>query len=86
MYFFLVQLMRDLPNLNEKNKERPLCCPYSVKARALIHAHLTRLNLPPETLELGNYLILLGRLCHWGGYVIPWPIHFKECFCNLLNV
>lgn len=50
-----VQLMRDLPNLNEKNKEKPLCFPYSVKARALIHSHLTRLKLPPNSLELGKW-------------------------------
>ena len=45
------QLMKRLPQLNEKNKERPLCFIYSIKARALLHAHLTRMNLPPQTLE-----------------------------------
>ena len=46
--------MRDLPNLGDKNKEPPLCYPYSVKARALIHAHLSRLELPRLTLKSGQ--------------------------------
>ena len=45
------QLMKRLPQLNEKNKERPLCFIYSIKARSLLHAHLTRLDLPKSTLE-----------------------------------
>ncbi|KAI0226507.1 J domain-containing protein [Lamellibrachia satsuma] len=45
------RLMKNLPYLNEKNKERPLCCLYSIKARCLIHAHLSRLELPQNTLE-----------------------------------
>ncbi len=49
------QLMKNLPNLQEKNREPPLCYPYSVKARALIHAHLSRLDLPENTLLKGNY-------------------------------
>lgn len=43
-------LMKQLPNLDEKNKERPLCFGYSVKARALLHAHFARLHLPPNSL------------------------------------
>lgn len=46
--------MRDLPNLGDKNKEAPLCYPYSIKARALIHAHLSRLELPRLTLKTGK--------------------------------
>lgn len=46
--------MKRLPNLEEKNKEKPLCFPYSVKARALLHAHFMRLDLPPNTLEIGK--------------------------------
>ncbi|KAK2171190.1 hypothetical protein NP493_1094g02025 [Ridgeia piscesae] len=45
------RLMKNLPYLNEKNKERPLCYLYSIKARCLIHAHLSRLELPQNTLE-----------------------------------
>lgn len=37
------QLLRELPNLGEKNKEQPLCRAYSIKARALLHAHLSRM-------------------------------------------
>ncbi|CAL8086529.1 unnamed protein product [Orchesella dallaii] len=51
-------LIKQLPNLNEKNKERPLCFHYSVKARALLHAHLSRLPLPPNTLELDRQLVI----------------------------
>ncbi|XP_066255294.1 translocation protein SEC63 homolog [Euwallacea similis] len=38
-------LVKKLPNLSEKNKERPLCYPYSIKARAILHAHLSRIPL-----------------------------------------
>ena len=49
------QLMKKLPNLDEKNKEKPLCFVYSVKARALLHAHFSRLELPPNSLDVGRY-------------------------------
>lgn len=49
-----MQLIKHLPNLDEKNKEKPLCYPYSVKARALLHAHFQRLDLPPDTLAIGK--------------------------------
>lgn len=45
------QLIKKLPNLSEKNKEAPLCYNYSIKARAIIHAHLSRIPLNPNTLE-----------------------------------
>ncbi|KAG5883839.1 hypothetical protein JTB14_033760 [Gonioctena quinquepunctata] len=45
------QLIKKLPNLGEKNKERPLCYLYSIKARAIIHAHLSRIPLNPNSLE-----------------------------------
>ncbi|XP_041351703.1 translocation protein SEC63 homolog [Gigantopelta aegis] len=51
-------LMKALPNLQEKNKERPLCFPYSVKARALVLAHCQRLDLPPDSLEMDKQYIL----------------------------
>ncbi|KAI8482878.1 hypothetical protein Bbelb_394130 [Branchiostoma belcheri] len=54
----LPQLMRELSQLNEKSKERPLCYPYSIKARCLVHAHFSRIDLPPKTLELDRQLIL----------------------------
>lgn len=51
-------LVKEIPNLGESNKERPLCYPYSIKARALIFAHLSRLKLPPTTLELDKLYIV----------------------------
>lgn len=52
--------MKDLPDLQEKIKEIPYSLPYSIKARALIHAHLSRLDLPPNTLAKGmKYNIIL---------------------------
>jgi len=51
-------LIKRLPNLSENNKERPLCFEYSVKARCLLHAHLTRLPLPPSTLEIDRQFVV----------------------------
>merc|ERR1719445_3046475 len=45
------QLMKSLPNLGINNKEKPLCFGYSVKARALLFAHLSRIPLPKHTLH-----------------------------------
>merc|ERR1719210_3330679 len=45
------QLMKSLPNLGINNKEKPLCFGYSVKARALLFAHLSRIALPLKTLH-----------------------------------
>merc|ERR1712127_1078601 len=53
------QLMRDLPSeLQEKIREPPFCYPYSVKARTLLHAHLSRIELPAETLRKDATLIV----------------------------
>uniref|UniRef100_A0A0K0DSB7 J domain-containing protein n=1 Tax=Strongyloides stercoralis TaxID=6248 RepID=A0A0K0DSB7_STRER len=52
------KLMKELKNLNEMNKEVPLCHPYSVKARSLIHAHLSRLELWSDELKSDLALIL----------------------------
>ncbi|KAL1491436.1 hypothetical protein ABEB36_012035 [Hypothenemus hampei] len=52
------QLIKKLQNLSEKNKENPLCHPYSIKARALLHAHLSRIPLPPNTLEKDRQYIV----------------------------
>lgn len=49
--FSFTQLINKIENLNEKNKERPLCHPYSIKARAILHAHLNRIPLNENTLE-----------------------------------
>lgn len=52
------QLIKQLPHLNEKCKEIPLCRNYSVKARAIIHAHLSRLPLNPNTLEKDRQFVI----------------------------
>lgn len=51
-------LIKLLPHLNEKCKEVPLCRNYSVKARAIIHAHLSRLPLNPNTLEKDRQFVI----------------------------
>ncbi|XP_011307375.1 translocation protein SEC63 homolog [Fopius arisanus] len=51
-------LIKKLPNLGEKNKEPPLCHMYSIKARAIIHAHLSRIPLNPRTLEKDRQYIV----------------------------
>merc|ERR550539_634362 len=45
------QLMKSISNLGINNKEKPLCFGYSVKARALLFAHLSRIALPQKTLH-----------------------------------
>ena len=60
-FFISFQLMRELPHLNEKNKERPLCYAYSIKARALIHAHFSRIALPQQTLLKGMHSLGLDH-------------------------
>ncbi|PNF30988.1 Translocation protein SEC63-like protein [Cryptotermes secundus] len=51
-------LIKQIPNLSEKNRERPLCFTYSIKARALLHAHLNRIPLNPETLDKDRQYIV----------------------------
>uniref|UniRef100_A0A4W3J8H0 Translocation protein SEC63 homolog n=1 Tax=Callorhinchus milii TaxID=7868 RepID=A0A4W3J8H0_CALMI len=50
-------LIRELGNVNEKKKELPFCLPYSVKARVLLHAHLSRLDIT-NTLEEDYWLVI----------------------------
>ena len=50
------QLMKSIPNLQLNNKEKPLCFGYSVKARALLFAHLSRITLPMKTLHQDRYV------------------------------
>uniref|UniRef100_A0A182V8X2 J domain-containing protein n=1 Tax=Anopheles merus TaxID=30066 RepID=A0A182V8X2_ANOME len=51
-------LIRELPYLNEKCKELPFARSYSLKARAILHAHLSRIPLNPNTLEVDRQLIV----------------------------
>merc|ERR1719433_406071 len=52
------QLMKSIPNLGINNKEKPLCFGYSVKARALLFAHLSRIPLPRLTLHQDRLYII----------------------------
>ncbi|XKL64210.1 hypothetical protein PGB90_004296 [Kerria lacca] len=52
------KLIAQLHNLGEKNRERPLYYKYSLKARALIHAHLWRIPLNPETLDIDRIIVI----------------------------
>lgn len=58
LFLCQLQLIRQLPNLNEKCKEVPLCRMYSVKARAILHAHLSRIELNPDTLDKDRQIIV----------------------------
>lgn len=49
-------LIKQLPDLEAKNKT--LCDLYPIKAKALIHAHLARIPLNPETLEKDKQYIV----------------------------
>lgn len=51
-------LMRDLPDLQEKIREVPYSYLFSIKARALIHAHLLRIDLPADTLQKDKFAVL----------------------------
>lgn len=57
-FYLYFQLIRQLPNLNEKCKELPLCRMYSVKARAILHAHLSRIELNADTLDKDRQIIV----------------------------
>ena len=59
----LLQLIKILGNVQEKYRERPLCFPYSVKARVLLHAHFQRSVLNECTLGSGPYDTCLCGVC-----------------------
>lgn len=52
----VLQLIRELGNVNVKKKEPPFCYPYSVKAMVLVLSHLARIKVSEE---LGE-----GRTCN----------------------
>ncbi len=45
---------RTLPHVHVQTKEQPLCLPYAVKARILVHAHIERVPLHSSFLEAGR--------------------------------
>ncbi|XP_038616856.1 translocation protein SEC63 homolog [Tachyglossus aculeatus] len=51
------QLIREIGSINLKKNEPPLTCPYSLKARVLLLAHLARMKIP-EALEEDQQFIL----------------------------
>lgn len=61
--FFLsvLQLIRELGNINVKKKEPPFCYPYSMKARVLVLSHLARMDVSEE-LEEGRTLWILTEI------------------------
>merc|ERR1719211_537170 len=70
------QLMKGLPNLGINNKEKPLCFGYSVKARALLFAHLSRVPLPKLSLHQDRLYIV--KKC-------PYLIHeMVSCISQLI--
>lgn len=82
----MLQLMKQLPNLDEKNKERPLCFTYSVKARALLHAHFARLELPPNTLQLGMVQCRPTGFGMVAAYLIMSKIYFCQSYILYCDV
>lgn len=72
------RIIRDLPLLGEKNKEKPLCYSYSIKARAILHAHLSRMKLPPSTLEVDRCFIV--RKCP---YLLQ---EYVNCISSLITL
>lgn len=55
------RVMKELKNLGENKKEAPFCHPWSVKARTLLHAYLTRVELDSDYLESGQFFKKLLR-------------------------
>jgi translocation protein SEC63 len=70
------QLIKCLPTLGINNKEKPLCFSYSLKTRALIFAHLSRIPLPKHTLHQDRLYVI--KKC-------PFLIHeMVQCISQLI--
>jgi len=70
------QLVKYITNLGINNKEKPLCFGYSVKARCLIFAHLSRIPLNKQTLHQDRLYII--KKC-------PYLIHeMVQCISQLI--
>lgn len=54
----LPKLFRELPDVQEKTKERPFQLPYCLKTRTLLHAHIHRLNTLSDDLEKDKQYIV----------------------------
>lgn len=70
------QLVKYITNLGINNKEKPLCFGYSVKARCLIFAHLSRIPLNKQTLHQDRLYVI--KKC-------PYLIHeMVQCISQLI--
>lgn len=47
-------LMKEFHNLGENKKEAPFSNPFSIKARVLLYAHLSRVDVGSARLERGE--------------------------------
>uniref|UniRef100_A0A914L6R0 J domain-containing protein n=1 Tax=Meloidogyne incognita TaxID=6306 RepID=A0A914L6R0_MELIC len=88
-------VMRELKNLGEKRKEQILSLPWSIKARTLLHAYLTRITLPSEHLMTDqNYmvnksLILTEEFLRILLQLMQWPMQRTptiDCLENSLRI
>ncbi|XP_072037155.1 translocation protein SEC63 homolog, partial [Amphiura filiformis] len=65
-------------DIGMKNKQRPFCYPYSIKARTLLYAHLARVPLPRETLEQDSLYIvkkcpqLIQEMVNTASQLVAW--------------
>lgn len=87
----VLQLIRELGNINVKKKEPPFCYPYSLKARVLVLAHLARMDVSEE-LEEGKTLkfdvtgiILFQRLVEISDEVLRFISVVKATLRGLIN-
>jgi len=70
------QLIKAIPNLGINIKDKPLCFIYSIKNRALIFAHLSKLSLSKNTLHQDRLYII--KKC-------PYLIHeMVQCISQLI--
>ncbi|KAG8444697.1 hypothetical protein GDO86_009750 [Hymenochirus boettgeri] len=51
------QLIREIGSINLKKNEPPLTCPYSLKARVLLLAHLSRMQIPEALKEDQQFML-----------------------------
>ncbi|KAM9317396.1 translocation protein SEC63 homolog [Gastrophryne carolinensis] len=51
------QLIREIGSINLKKNEPPLTCPYSLKARVLLLAHLSRMQIPENLKEDQQFIL-----------------------------
>ncbi|XP_063773143.1 translocation protein SEC63 homolog [Pseudophryne corroboree] len=51
------QLIREIGSINLKKNEPPLTCPYSLKARVLLLAHLSRMQIPDILKEDQQFIL-----------------------------